>query len=1628
MSKKTNELDVEINSVTTDEGEGLGERPETPMTPGSVMGFELLQIDPDVRELPHYVRAAVIDMDCLIPYSKFMVSASEAVFNDWLKAKNVSPLTADDHATMCNSTSREQGIDTVLKSRGIELPWGTAEDAPDTNTIFAFEKLRDAEFLRVVERDFTVFGSTKSFLKELQSNGVTLGIVSRTEHVSLLLEKAKLGYLFQSVVDMRVMWQYRHRAKPSPDSLLRACSDLGVGTGETIAVETTMAGVQAAREGNFGLVIAIKDQHASIQDVASADFVTSDLSSVKLVTLLGWFVKGVQKDSWKVVFNAFNPQLEAQRETLSTVGNGYISSRGCFECYSATSDENGNLVHYPGHYINGCYSKSISSVNYNNKTEPIVNTDLVNCPDWSYIRVSISSGEFFSPLQCEILGYTHQLNLHDAVLERSLTVRDKYGRISRIESSRIVSMETPHLAAIQFTFTPINYGGVITIRTGVDTSVTNDGVARYRGLTSKHLVFKEYGQPRGEGSPFYVLTEVEDPPTGIAISVQQTATLTQGDTTESVHSSGVKLLDGVVSEDFCAYVDSNQSDEHETVLRLDKIITVYCSKDTLESSSEAQAALQRATEEKDSFIAPKKQYQPKLTHHGSSTHLSRIRGSSFTELCPTVAIAAELSKLRHSSDSPAQNGEDLKLAPVPGLSCPSPDYHLTGQYKGLVNVSLYALEDCVSYHRILDPHRQAWHDIWETTDLVIEGDRASQRIARCHIYNLFVSASPHIADIDVGIPARGLHGEAYRGHVFWDELYAFPFYSTSFPEVCRGHLNYRIARLPAARAEAKRLGHRGSMFPWQTAHTGEEVTQEVHFNPFDKKWHSDKSHKQRHVNIAIFYDVYMYQRRTGDRNTKYDELMLSIAVFWGSICKFSDGHYHISDVMGPDEFHDVDLNDNDKGISNNAYTNIMVVWLLETAITIASQVSEETLTAAGVQEGDIAHWSAITTNIFISVDSKGVVQQFDGFFNLEELHLTKYKQTCPDISRIDLIMIADNKVPSEYQILKQADTLLAWHLLSTEAVFNIIKKQASVSLNPTMTPKELLRANFDFYVPRTNDGSALSLLVHAHLAEELGEVTDQWSWWSEASRSDMYNKEGITGEGIHMSVMAGSLSFVSSRFVGLREESKDVWCLIPNLPSHWTSVSLKTKIRGYIYAIKVDTRSIRVCLEGDIREGEEPVTFRVGRSKIQLGPWTPVTIQHDSLCKIAEFYDLMHKTWHHRKMMCNSYFKNSILSDRKQLEILRHVERCLVDIPKNDSGKARLWIGGGSGSSGTRVDCDLSYEIQELRKDICLIERGEEALIESMLKPLEPEFDMWLSKGLAFLQGINFTNWITDRDGTTNNYCGRYNSSVQSVYNSIWITRFALCCRNAVFITSAPLANPGIVNVSVNYETAFVYSGSKGKEYIDKAGFRRTFCITEDEQLKMAKLNQKISELCRLPDYTKFMMIGSGLQLKFAQTTVARQDIYNTIRRKESEAFMATVKGVCEEVSPNGFEIIDTKLDIEIMPLNDSDDKSRGFDKGDGLNWLSDELHLNLDSGPVLVTGDTSGDLPMVREAMNKNPTGTYVIFVTEDKELQKKVTNLCPRSLFLPTPDILCHVLSEAAKIRVRSEYPNQHNRLFPL
>ena len=184
----------------------------------------------------------------------------------------------------------------------------------------------------------------------------------------------------------------------------------------------------------------------------------------------------------------------------------------------------------------------------------------------------------------------------------------------------------------------------------------------------------------------------------------------------------------------------------------------------------------------------------------------------------------------------------------------------------------------------------AWEQLWRRAELDVPGEAG--RILRLHLFHVLQTLSPHTADLDVGVPARGLHGEAYRGHVFWDELFVLPYLNLHFPEVSRALLHYRHRRLRAGlpRPRATRAAA-GAMYPWQSGSDGREETQQLHLNPRSGRWLPDHSRLQHHVGSAIAYNVWQYCEASGDTeflHTKGAEMLLQIARFWADSAACDD--------------------------------------------------------------------------------------------------------------------------------------------------------------------------------------------------------------------------------------------------------------------------------------------------------------------------------------------------------------------------------------------------------------------------------------------------------------------------------------------------------------------------------------------------------------------------------------------------------------------------------------------------------------------------------------------------------------------------------------------------------------------
>ncbi|MFW5849978.1 MAG: HAD family hydrolase [Spirochaetota bacterium] len=512
-------------------------------------------------------------------------------------------------------------------------------------------------------------------------------------------------------------------------------------------------------------------------------------------------------------------------------------------------------------------------------------------------------------------------------------------------------------------------------------------------------------------------------------------------------------------------------------------------------------------------------------------------------------------------------------------------------------------------------HVERWDDLWRIADIVVEGDRFAQQVLRLHAYHLLSTASPNTTRLDVGLPARGLHGEAYRGHIFWDEVFIMPFFTLRFPEVAKAHLMYRYRRLDPARKLAREAGYEGAMYPWQSADTGGPESQQLHYNPRSGEWDPDLSYLQRHISISIGYDIYTYFYTTGDEeflNEYGMEMLLEIGRFWASIAEYDerDGRYHISGVMGPDEFHEKhpDAALDGGGFRDNAYTNVMAVWLLHKIDETYEHLTDEAKAAMreriGFTEEELPQWRDIVRKMNIVKNEDGVISQFSGYMDLEELDWDEYRHKYDNVRRMDRILKAEGDSPDRYKVAKQADVLMMFYLLAPDQVQHVLELMNQDGVSGT----DLLRRNYEYYVQRTSHGSTLSWIVHSAILRYLDEhKNDQWHWFVECLRSDIFDTQGgTTLEGVHCGVMAGSIDMVVTSFAGVNL-FRDHIQIHPELPDDWRRVEFRILHQGerlrieivledgesVAYVTRLNTAGVELTARSEETEFPLPVGERV---------------------------------------------------------------------------------------------------------------------------------------------------------------------------------------------------------------------------------------------------------------------------------------------------------------------------------------------------------------------------------------------------------------------------------------------------
>jgi beta-phosphoglucomutase family hydrolase len=1021
-------------------------------------------------------RGAVFDLDGVVTRTaKLHFRAWKETFDAILaerKGDDSEPFTHDeDYIPYVDGKPRYQGVKSFLESRNISLPFGDPDDAPGSDTICAIGNRKNELFRELVaEGDVEVFDSSLRLIDELLERGVKVAVASSSRNATYVMEQTGIVERFQAIVDGNVSHELDLNGKPAPDIFLLAAERIGTSPVETMMVEDAYAGVEAGRNGGFGLVLGVaRGADGSRLFHYGADIVVSDLGEISPDDIDQWFAERLPDDCWMLGYHGFHGEEERLREALTTVGNGYVGTRGSLE--SEGIDDN---THNPGTYVAGLFDRAGTEVH----GRRISNNDFVNCPNWTATTVHVDDGAALSPHSCEVIDYRHWVEFRSATMHHDLTLRDNEGRITRIESERFASMDRPHLAAMRMTVTAVNHSSPVTVRASIDGDVRNFLVERYRDLHQRHL------EPVGESG----ISEERDDGAYLEMRTinSRHAVSMCSRTSASLGGNGDRSEEGdIIRRSFESTVDrvteefEADLEEHESIT-LEKLVAIYTGKD-------------------------------------------------------------------YDTDDPRAAAEKL-------------------------------VADAGEYDSEHERHVERWKKLWEDADIVVEGDRFAQRILRLHAYHLLSTASPNNAQLDVGLPARGLHGEAYRGHIFWDETFIVPFYTLRFPEVAKSHLMYRYRRLEAARELAQKEGYRGAMYPWQSADTGGPESQELHYNPRSGEWDPDLSNLQRHISISIAYDVYTYFYTTGDEGFLHEygmEMLLAIGRFWASIAEYdeADGRYHIRGVMGPDEFHEKypDASYDEGGLNDNAYTNVMAAWLLhkiaETYEHLPEDAKAKMRERLQFDQQELSDWSEIVERMKVVMNDEKIMSQFDGYMDLEELDWDEYRHRYDNIRRMDRILKAENDSPDRYKVSKQADALMMFYLLAPDQVGHILGMMGY----DEVSGKELLRRNYEYYVQRTSHGSTLSWIVHSAILRYLDEhKNDQWRWFVECLRSDVLDTQGgTTLEGIHCGVMAGSIDIVVTAFAGVNL-FRDHIELDPQLPDGWRRVSFVIRHRAERLKIEVE--------------------------------------------------------------------------------------------------------------------------------------------------------------------------------------------------------------------------------------------------------------------------------------------------------------------------------------------------------------------------------------------------------------------------------------------------------------------------
>ena len=752
---------------------------------------------------------------------------------------------------------------------------------------------------------------------------------------------------------------------------------------------------------------------------------------------------------------------------------------------------------------------------------------LVNIQDWTPLIVTPRDGRPLLPGEEEMVDFHQEMDLRRGVLSRTMVFEDATGRRTSLHTRQFQSLANRHIAALELTVIAENWSGEVTVRSMIDGRVANLNVSDDRTLANRHLEPVQATELDGETVLLETRTNQSRIHIAMATRTRQMAPIGH---TQPIRRAVEEGGDLVAGQDIFLRLDQG------VPLVLEKTAAVANTHDHAQSSVSESAVktVQRA-----------QNFRNLLTLH------EQRWGMNWDRFAVRIDLAEQYAHQRRST---------ARLDP-----------------------------DADFEH----PEFEAARSRSVGTAAVMGKDGASlrQQLAlNLHTYHVLQSAYGKRRDLDASVGARGLHGEGYRGHIFWDEIYIFPMLTLRRPEITRGLLMYRYRRLNEARANARAEGWAGAMYPWQGGSDGREETPTELWNPRNQQWMPDNSHNQRHVSLDVAYSVLRYIEATQDRSFISDyaaEMLVEISRFFTSMTLHDaeTDRYEIHGVMGPDEFHDGYPQTPGSGLRNNAYTNVLTSWLLsETARLVRwMDTLDDPLTEVmEISEEEIENWEHIAARLtipfFTEGEEAGILAQFEGYQDLLEFDWDAYRAKYGNIGRMDLILQAEGDTTNRYKLSKQADALMLTYLFSPEELDEILRRMGY----------ELPRENFErtvaYYAARSTHGSTLSRLVHAWVTART-DPDASWDLFTEALESDLSDTQGgTTREGIHLGLMAGTVDTVIRCYAGL-ETRDDVLRVDPVLPEQLPGAAFTIRFREQPVKIHMRHAAVTVTAqEGLVRD------------------------------------------------------------------------------------------------------------------------------------------------------------------------------------------------------------------------------------------------------------------------------------------------------------------------------------------------------------------------------------------------------------------------------------------------------------